>query len=47
MLQASLSPAEYASLLEEHGLMLIAFLSEDPQCDNHTVLMARKLYESD
>ena len=45
--QASLSPAEYASLLGEHGLMPIAFVSEDPQCENHTVLMAMKLHEHD
>ena len=47
VLQASLSPAEYASLLEVHGLLLIAFMSEDPQCEDHTVLMARKLHEND
>ena len=47
VLQASLSPAEYDSLLVEHGLMLIAFVSEDPRCENHTVLMAKKLHEND
>ncbi len=40
---ASLSPGEYARLLEDNGLTLTAFVAEDPGCDNHTVLMARKL----
>ena len=39
---ASLSPAEYASRLEENHLILTAFFAEDPGCQNHTVLMARK-----
>lgn len=40
---ASLSPAGYAALLEEHGLRLTGFLAEDPDCESHSVLMARKL----
>jgi SAM-dependent methyltransferase len=39
---ASLSPAEYASLLEAARMRLVAFMAEDPHCDFHTVLMARK-----
>ena len=39
---ASLSPAEYACCLEEHGLRLTGFLTEDPDADRHSVLMARK-----
>ncbi len=39
---ASLSPAEYATLLETHALRLTAFMAEDPTCQNHTVLMATK-----
>jgi len=39
---ASLSPATYAGLLEQEGLQLRAFRAEDPACQNHTVLMARK-----
>ena len=38
---ASLSPAEYARLLEAAGLRLAAFIAEDPDCDRHSVLMAR------
>ena len=39
---ASLSPAEYATLLEENGLTLTAFMAEDPHCQDHTVLIAKK-----
>ena len=39
---ASLSPAEYATRLEDCGLHLTAFVAEDPGCEKHTVLMARK-----
>lgn len=39
---ASLSPAEYVTLLERHGLRLTGFLAEDPDCDSHSVMMARK-----
>lgn len=39
---SSLSPAEYAQLLEDCGLTLVAFMAEDPGCQNHTVLMAKK-----
>lgn len=40
--QASLSPAEYATLLQTHGLRLTGFLAEDPDCNSHSVMMARK-----
>lgn len=40
---ASLSPAGYATCLEENGLQLTGFLAEDPETQSHTVLMARKL----
>lgn len=39
---ASLSPAEYAVLLQERGLRLTGFLAEDPDCNSHSVMMARK-----
>lgn len=39
---ASLSPAEYAVLLQDQGLRLTGFLAEDPECDRHSVMMARK-----
>lgn len=39
---ASLSPAEYAAILQEQGLRLTGFLAEDPECNRHSVLMARK-----
>ncbi|WP_417522506.1 class I SAM-dependent DNA methyltransferase [Marinovum sp.] len=39
---ASLSPAGYALLLQDHGLRLTGFLAEDPECNSHSVLMARK-----
>ncbi|WP_424985742.1 class I SAM-dependent DNA methyltransferase [Microbulbifer sp. S227A] len=42
---ASLSPAEYAGILEENGMRLTGFLARDPDCTGHSVLMARKLPE--
>lgn len=39
---ASLSPAEYATCLEANGLRLTGFMSEDPETQDHSVLMARK-----
>lgn len=39
---ASLSPAEYATLLQDQSLRLTGFLAEDPDCDSHSVMMARK-----
>ncbi|WP_298937501.1 class I SAM-dependent methyltransferase [uncultured Ruegeria sp.] len=40
---ASLSPAGYASCLEENGLRMTGFLAMDPETERHTVLMARKI----
>lgn len=37
---ASLSPAEYARLLEREGLAVADFVAEDQTCDFHTVLLA-------
>lgn len=42
---ASLSVGEYAALLESAGMRLTGFMAEDPYCDFHTVLMARKTIE--
>ena len=39
---ASLSVAEYATILESIGMRLTAFVAEDPNCADHSVLMARK-----
>lgn len=39
---ASLSPAEYAVILERNGMRLSGFLAQDPDCNLHSVLMARK-----
>ena len=39
---ASLSPAEYARCLEDNGLRMTGFLAEDPETNDHSVLMARR-----
>ena len=39
---ASLSPADYATCLEENGLRLTGFMAEDPETQEHSVLMARR-----
>jgi SAM-dependent methyltransferase len=39
---ASLSPASYAALLEANGLLLRAFVAEDPECDRHSVWLAHR-----
>ncbi|MGJ3231749.1 MAG: class I SAM-dependent methyltransferase [Oceanicaulis sp.] len=39
---ASLSRAEYTTILDRAGLALAAFVAEDPDCDHHTVLLARR-----
>lgn len=39
---ASLSPAQYATCLEQNGLRLTGYLAEDPETDKHSVLMARR-----
>ncbi|MGR3515122.1 MAG: class I SAM-dependent DNA methyltransferase [Paracoccaceae bacterium] len=39
---ASLSPAEYAMLLESCGLVMTHFIAEDPGCREASLLMAQK-----
>ena len=39
---ASLSPDAYQAILERLGLSLERLVAEDPDCDMHTVLLARK-----
>jgi SAM-dependent methyltransferase len=39
---ASLSPAEYAGIMEAHGLVARAFVAEDPDCAGRSVWLARK-----
>ncbi|MDJ0821046.1 MAG: class I SAM-dependent methyltransferase [Paracoccaceae bacterium] len=39
---SSLSEAEYRSILWISGLMVEAFVPEDPNCDFHTLLLARR-----
>ena len=38
---ASLSPDEYRALLEGQGFEVLAFTPEDPDCNGHSVWMAR------
>ncbi|MCR9213617.1 MAG: class I SAM-dependent methyltransferase [Proteobacteria bacterium] len=38
---ASLSLEEYRMILESHGLEVIKFIPDDPDCDGHSVLLAR------
>lgn len=40
---ASLSPAQYARILEDSGMIMTGFLAQDPDCAKHSVLLARKL----
>ncbi len=44
---ASLSPAEYATLLEAHQMHLRAFVIEDKTCNGHSVLLARRAAKED
>ena len=39
---ASLAPEEYRACLDAAGFDTIAFTPEDPECDGHTVWLARK-----
>ncbi len=39
---ASLAPGEYVRLLEAAGFDLRAFIAEDPDCDRHSVWLARR-----
>lgn len=38
---ASLAPEEYRSLLDQNGFDVVAFQPEDPDCNGHTIWMAR------
>lgn len=40
---ASLSPEDYQALLEGQGFEVLAFAPEDPDCNGHSVWMARYL----
>ncbi len=40
---ASLDPAEYRSLLAEHGFEVVRFTPEDPACGGRSVWLARRL----
>ena len=44
---ASLSPAEYANLLDANDMQLRGFIAEDETCNNHTVLLARRTPQGD
>jgi len=39
---SSLEPGEYRQILGELGLAVVAFVMEDPDCDFHSVLLARR-----
>ena len=39
---ASLDLSDYAAILERAGLQVRAFVAEDPDCDRHSVLLARR-----
>ena len=38
---ASLSPAEYGSILSSAGMEVVDFVAEDPDCDLHSILLAK------
>ncbi|WP_368183760.1 class I SAM-dependent methyltransferase [Aestuariibius sp. HNIBRBA575] len=38
---ASLDPQEYRDLLTQHGFEELAFVPEDPECNQHTIWLAR------
>lgn len=40
---ASLSPAEYVTILQDNNMRLTGFMAQDPDCESHSVLMARKV----
>jgi len=39
---SSLSPEEYKELIKKHNFMIIDFVLTDPECNDHTVLIAKK-----
>lgn len=38
---ASLAPAEYRQLLQQHGFSVVKMAAEDPDCQGHTVWLAQ------
>jgi SAM-dependent methyltransferase len=40
---ASLAPAEYRSLLDQHGFRVIAYVPEDMNCGRHTIWLAQRV----
>lgn len=40
---ASLSEEEYRSVLAENGFAVVAHIADDPECNRHTVWLARRL----
>lgn len=40
---ASLAPTEYEAILNGLGVEIVEFVAEDPRCDGHTVLLARRV----
>lgn len=38
---ASLDPEEYRQLMQENGFEVVSYVPEDPQCEGHTVWLAR------
>lgn len=43
---SSLSPDEYKELMNEHGFELLEFVPNDPECNGHTILLARSLFNN-
>jgi trans-aconitate methyltransferase len=39
---ASLDPAEYRALLDEHGFQVVSHVSEDPGCGGRTIWLAQR-----
>jgi SAM-dependent methyltransferase len=40
---ASLDPAEYRSLLDQHGFRVITYVAEDMNCGRHTIWLAQRI----
>jgi hypothetical protein len=38
---ASLDPAEYRSLLDQNGFLVVSHIAEDPTCGGHTIWLAQ------
>ena len=39
---ASLDPDEYRSLLDDSGFDVLGYWPEEPECDDHTIWLARR-----